>query len=508
MSLPNHSTVRALLPASIKRGTGGRPVFFQPWTPISPRPSTVRALLLLPPLLLATARAADDPPHLAAPVSFFASGDQLPGAITRIEAPDNADFESPVLTEKAAVDLSKLLEIRGEAPAPAGAGGPEAVLTLTNGDNLRGQLAGLDDHTVILDTTYAGRLSLRRSMVDSLVVNDQPRAIFQGPTSIDDWKTSGEPDAWRFDNGSFVSKAAGNIGRDIGLPEKSAVAFDLAWRGSLRFRLTVCSDQADSDNPPNAYSLVCQRRFVYLNKRWSEGGESGSTFIGNNGNVAELSSKEKVRIELRTDRKAGLFVLFIDDRRVASWIDADPQSGHMGGAIHFSSEDTSPLQISRIRVTAWDGKDDDAEEEAGKKLQAEESKVPDGAQRIALRNGDQVTGVVTGVENGTLKIHSAHGDIRLPVPRMRSVALHTGADRKKEIELGNWEGVKLMTGDVRAWFPEGGHVVFRLDAIDKGRLEGYSQTFGKAAFRIDAFQRIEFNIYNGNFDALRQKGTW
>ena len=26
--------------------------------------------------------------------------------------------------------------------------------------------------------------------------------------------------------------------------------------------------------------------------------------------------------------------------------------------------------------------------------------------------------------------------------------------------------------------------------------------------RIDAFQRIEFNIYNGNFDALRQKGTW
>lgn len=474
--------------------------------PLSRAPAVALCLALLTAQPASAAEAAEAaPPRLANPVAFFASGDQLPGCITRIEAPDSAWFESPALTDLAQVDLSRLLEIRGEATAASGPVGAEAVLSLTNGDSLRGQLAGLDDKTVTLETSYAGRLKLRRSMVDSLVVNDQARAIFQGPSSIDDWKVSGDNEPWRFENGTFISKAPGSVARDIGMPEKAAVSFDLAWRGSLRFRLSVCSDQADTDNPSNAYNLVCQRRYVYLGKRWSDAGETGSTFIGNTANVGELSSKEKVRIELRIDRKAGLFVLLIDDRRVASWNDADPQSGRMGGALHFVAEDTSPLQVSRIRVMAWDGKDDETEGEQEKQAQADEAKAPEGSQRIALRNGDSVTGVVAGVEEGVLKIRSAHGDIRLPVSRMRSVALHTEEDKKN---LVGWEEPKLLNGDIRAWFPEGGHVVFRLDAIENGMLKGYSQIFGEARFRIDAFQRIEFNIHHWDYEPLRQKGVW
>jgi hypothetical protein len=126
-------------------------------------------------------------------------------------------------------------------------------------------------------------------------------------------------------------------------------------------------------------------------------------------------------------------------------------------------------------------------------------------QRIALRNGDFITGSVTGVAEGFIKIHSTHGDIRLPVSRMRSVALHTDADRKNP---DRYEKPKRMTGDIRAWFPEGGHIVFRLDAIDNGMLKGYSQTFGEARFRIDAFHRIEFNIHDWDLEPLRPKGAW
>jgi hypothetical protein len=344
-------------------------------------------------------------------------------------------------------------------------------------------------------------------MVDSLVVNDQPRTLFHGPASIDDWKIAGGEDCWRFENGAFVSRAPGSIARDVGLPEKFALSFDLAWRSALRFRLSVCSDDPSSDNPSNAYSLVCQRRYVYLNKRWSDAGENGSTFLGNTANVTEFNAKERVRIDLRIDRKNGLFVLVIDDRRVASWNDADPQAGKMGGAVHFVAEDTSPLQVSRIRVYPWDGKDEEVAEEdaAGKKKEGDDEKPEDGTQRIALRNGDYVTGTVTGIEDGHIRIHSTHGDIRLPVARMRSVVLHTAADRK---DLDRYEKPKLMSGDIRGWFPEGGHVVFRLDSIENGQLKGYSQTFGEATFRVDAFHRIEFNIHDWDLEPLRPKGAW
>lgn len=456
-------------------------------------------------LACASSSGADAPPRLSDPVAFFSTGDQLPGTITRIEAPDQAIFESPALTDPNTINLSKLLEIRAETLPRSSAADHEAVLTLTNGDSLRGQLAGLDEKSVTLDTSYAGRLAIRRSMADGLVVNDQPRTLFHGPVSIEDWNISGDNKPWRFENGAFVSQAPGSIARDIKLPEKFALSFELAWRSSLRFRLSVCSDDATSDNPGNAYNLVCQRRYVYLGKRWSEAGENGSTFLGNTANVGEFNEKERARIELRVDRKNGLFVLLIDDRRAATWNDADPHSENMGGALHFVAEDTSPLQVSRIRVMPWDGKDDELGTEDPGKTEATDSKPADGSQRIALRNGDHVTGVVTGVEDSVIKIKSTHGDIRLPVSRMRSVVLHTEADKK---DLDRYEKPKLMTGDVRAWFPEGGHVVFRLDSIENGILKGYSQTFGEASFRIDAFQRIEFNIHDWDLEPLRPKGIW
>ena len=448
---------------------------------------------------------ATPPAAPANPTAWFASGDQIPGTVTRVAGPDSAVFESPVLTESAEIDFSKLLEIRADTATPSTADDHLAVVTLTNGDTIRGRLSGVTDAAISLDTTAAGLLNFRRSMVDSLVINDHPRSLFLGPVSLDDWKTS-SPDAWRFESGAFISKAPGSVGRDIGLPQQVSISFDLAWRGSLRFRLSFFSDQPEADNPSNSYNLVCQRRYVYLGKRWSDNGEIGSNFIGQSANVTDLGDKEKVRIELRADRKNGLFILLINDKRVATWNDPDTTAGKLGGALHFVAEDTTPLQVSRIRVTPWDGSDEEGEApDKNTQAPADEPPASDGGQRIALRNGDSITGSVVGIENNIVTIKSTNGEIHLPVQRMRSLALHTEADKK---DPDRYEQPKLMAGDIRAWFPEGGHIVFRLDSIDNGILKGYSQTFGNADFRADAFQRIEFNIHDWDLEPLRPKGVW
>jgi hypothetical protein len=57
------------------------------------------------------------------------------------------------------------------------------------------------------------------------------------------------------------------------------------------------------------------------------------------------------------------------------------------------------------------------------------------------------------------------------------------------------EEAKLYAADVRATLADGSRMVFRLDGVEENALIGFSQNFGTARFRKDAFKRIEFNLY-------------
>ena len=432
-------------------------------------------------------------------VAYFSTGDRITGSIDSL---DDAGLvlNSPALAKPATIDPAKLLEIRGDISPPEAAGDHEAIVTLTNGNVLRGRLGALDDQSVVLDTWYAGRLELRRVMVDSLRIIDQGNAIYQGPDGPEGWVfAAGRKDnpPWRFSGGTMVSESPGSVARQLDLPDKVSISFDLAWRTDLDFRLILFSSEIDSETPSNAYILAFDRMQVVLNKQFSDGNATHRSSI-DRASVPELGSREKVRVELLADRKAGKFQLRINGKAVGDpWEDPNPAGNKLGGGIHFVTENGSPLRVSRIRVNDWDGQfglPDGEQEEPG------QPEPPAGYQRIRLRNGDTVTGRVLGVEEERLRIETAHGEVRLPVNRMTTAMLHR-ENEKKDHQL--YQKPKLMKGDVRAWFDDGGAVVFRLDGIDADKFTGYSQTFGTASFRRDAFRRVEFNIYKPELDALR-----
>jgi hypothetical protein len=132
-----------------------------------------------------------------------------------------------------------------------------------------------------------------------------------------------------------------------------------------------------------------------------------------------------------------------------------------------------------------------------------ETEAPVDPTRIRLRNNDQIAGELLGIENGKVKLKTAFGDVSLPVARLRTFALHTKEQRE------NPEIYQLpirRNGDVRAWFPDGSSVTFRLLDAGGGKLTGDSQTFGNASFEQKAFARIEFNLYEPDYDELRNRG--
>jgi hypothetical protein len=452
------------------------------------------------PILLAMAAAA-----AAAPESTvrFANNDVLTGTPKSL-APDLLVWKSPLLEEPASFHLGKVLELSLPASQPDKPADHEAVVTLTNGDSIRGQLASVDDETVALDTWFAGRLNFKRVMVTDVKIEEKTDFLYRGPTGIAGWIQSKESPAWTYDRAAFRSSATGGIAREDLLSDECVISFDVAWKAdSIRMRVILFSDDAATDNPSAGYELSFQRGSVHLRNAKTQ------SFLGSAQSQA-LMENDRVRVEIRASAKSNRIALTINDRIVEVWNDPDARKVQLGKALHFIAGSPLPHRISNIRVAPWDGVIDQMPEPQpgfgmrfgmpGMREKPTPPPVTEKADktRMELANGDSLTGEVTSIKDGTIAIKTPLGDVSLPVSRLRTLAL-------KPVEA---ERTIRREGDVRAWFPDGSSIVFRLDECGDGTLTGSSQNFGSATFNLAAFNRIEFNIYSREYEKLRSEGQW
>lgn len=453
-------------------------------------------------IALAAAAPADAPKSIAR----FSNGDVLAGLPVSI-SPQTLVWNSPLLAQPASFLLDKVLDVSLSPTPPEETSDHEATVTLTNGDRIRGQLALVTEETVALDTRFAGRMNFNRLIVAGVKIEPRAGFLFHGPTGLDGWKQTAKPPAWTYHRGAFRASAEGGIARDELLPEECSVSFDAAWKGdSVRLRVILFSNDPSTDNPSAGYELTFQRGGVHLRNCETQ------NFLGSAQSQA-LMENDKVHIEIRASTKTRKVALFVNDQIIEVWNDPDAGKGGFGRTLHFISGSTVPLRISNIGVARWDGVIDqmpDARPGLGRRFgfpgglgEDDEDTTPDVKEkpvegRMELANGDTLAGEVTSINNGIITVKSSLGEIKLPVSRLRTVAL-------KPVET---ERCKRRNGDIRAWLPDGSSIVFRLDASGDGTLTGSSQNFGTATFRIAAFSRIEFNIYSPQLEDLRRTEDW
>ncbi len=435
-----------------------------------------------------------------AAVIHFLNGDSLPGQLDTLER-DRFTWESPVLAEPATFFVEKIRELRmpSQFHAPDSESGHEATVTLTNGDVIRGQLASVAAETIILDTWFAGRLSFRRVMVKDLSIREMPEYIYRGPQASDTWIQSADPPAWEMnDSGGLTSTRVGGIAKEIPLPEEFTLEFEAEWQSLFRMHLVLFSDDLSTDSPDRGYELAFQRQSVHL-RRCGE-----RQWIGHSNRAIELQQNEKARIRIRASSRTGQFAFYVNDRLIDAWTDEGIDASTLGSALHFVSRDNSPITISRIDLSTWNGVLEETLDErrnvvdfgmggirgnwwdpAGESTEEIETQ-EEGT--MALKNGDRIRGTVKAIKEGMITIETTFREVSLPVERLRTLALAPA----------DYEEPKLESGDVRAWFPDGGSIVFRLDGMadDGVSVKGYSQTFGNAVFSLTAFNRMQFNIHD------------
>lgn len=439
----------------------------------------------------------------------FSNNDHLTGTLESFTT-DRLVWKSPILEKPSSFLLDKVLDLTMPASQPEIEARHEASVTLTNGDLIRGQLAGVSDNAVELDTWYAGRMNFNRVLVSDIRITERPDIIYRGPDGLDGWKQSGDKPAWTYQNSAFRSSAtiSGGISRDVKLPQDSTVAFDLAWRDRLMFKFVIFADHLANDRSVSGYELLFQQRSISLRSCKTQ------RYIGNTQNAISLQENENARIEVRASTKSGTVALYVDGKIIENWTDPDLARSGFGTSIQFISQGSRAVQVSRIEISTWDGETEKAPAPQFRGFNPrfngglgqdpqddpEESPKPEVPEtgRMELRNGDSIAGEVLSIENGIITVKTSFRDVKLPVEALRSLAL-------KPVDL---ETPIRKNGDVRAWFPDGSSMVFRLDEVNGDTITGFSQNFGTATFKLAAFNRIEFNIYDPSLEDSRSNANW
>ena len=428
---------------------------------------------------------------------LFGNRDRLSGHAIKVDENNNLIWNSPVLRNEVPLRISEILEMSLRSPIGLKPkAGHIAKITLTNGDTAYGTLSVLNEEYVTLITDYAGTLNLKRGAVSRLEITESERGIYAGPHDMANWTVADGPQsAWQLYNGQLVSSGSASIAQEFELPEKAHISFSLDWRSSLKLSILMLSDDGETDKPENHYHFQLNRQNIYLRKRWEGGNGRG---IGHSANIRALKEKENARFDFYVDRSTDTIALYIDDEQAQIWNDAEPDTNSFGNWIHFISEEGFPVKISNINISEWTSGElpDDS-------LLAEDDDLsPEEGERIFMKNGDTLIGEVGKITDGLLSVESEFTPINVPIERINNI------DLTKEKSDPLYDEAIRRKGDIRAWFKSGGRITFRLDSFGDLTMHGSSQNFGEASFDINAFSRIEFNIYNQELNAKRRGDNW
>jgi hypothetical protein len=421
----------------------------------------------------ATAAAAKDGDQLR-----FRNGDTLHGTVLTVVPNEGVRWRHPDVKDPVTFDLANAVELR-LAPRPPRAPRTQhrAIVELTNGDRLAGDVVSLNDKSLALNTWYAGTLSIRRPVIQRLVFNaGNPEATYVGPTGVEDWVREGNRDAWSFKKGAFYGQSNGSIARDVKLPDVANIEFDLAWRGQLYFQFAFYIDDLRQLYNSGGYMFQFNYANVFLQRSRPQ---RGFVNVGNNVELPNFQNRTKAHVSVRVNKPKKIIALLLDGNLVRQWTDSAEFAGK-GTGILFFAQGQGQLRVSNIVVSDWNGRlDTDV--------------VPAAAQEDLIRfaNNDKVSGTLGGIANNEIVFTTSFANMKIPIERVTQIELTTEKA----------EAARRQAADVRAYFLDGSRFTLALEKLDDQSLVGSTENCGRVTTALDAFSRVQFHIYDEHAEA-------
>jgi len=438
-------------------------------------------------LAVAPAPAEPAPTNADADCLSFRDGDVLYGKLLEIQPGSVIRWQHPDVSEAIDFKPEKVGQI-DFAPRTSTAGQTDSSckLWLANGDMLEGNLAGCGSNALSMDTWYAGRLKIPRRALQTLTFNPRTPILFDGLSGLDGWTQgksgkafAGDAGRWLYRNGAFYSDKSSSIARDLKLPDRSQMQFDLTWKGALNLAIALYTDSlqpinlTDKENEPDFggfYSLrFLQTVFVSLNPIKKK---DPPRMLGDQLIIQSLQQKDRVHVDLRMSKPDRRVALFLDGTLIKDWIDPDGFVGEGAGVRFVNNGPGGAVKISNFRVSKWNGVLEQAAADAPDTLH----------DVVTLESGAKISGAVALVTNGVISLLTTGGATNVPLASVSA------------LEFARFQGQAPPPSQINAHatFVHGGSVTFELLAWRPAGVEVLTPDIGKVTFDPAAFRHLQF----------------
>ncbi len=409
---------------------------------------------------------------LANDIARFVDGDQLRGHFAGINNDGSISWQREDFPQPATFQTTKLRQVilRG---GKAARGSPTLChACLVNGDRIPGTLVELGEESLVIDSPFAGRITIPRNQVAAVTPNPFGGTIsYCGPFNEDGWRVIGEeepgvnrkttPDGkpddkksttdkpktapktpWTFSGTAWYCTTSGPaLVRDSGLGDVSLLRFTVAWRNRLQFAIAFHADfktpPAEQDEPAeggendiapkkggphnhglqafpqlfgNSYVLAVNSGYSMLHRCSFDDEKNPVIDRVQNGNMnIHLPETGESVFELRFDRKNSVIYLYVDGEFSSQW--DETAGGYAGKGNGFGFLTQGPgvrLRVSDILTAEWNGMPDSA-----RSLDAADRDV------LLLTNGtDRFSGTVKSIRDEKVKLASVFADMTVPLSKV------------------------------------------------------------------------------------------
>jgi hypothetical protein len=441
--------------------------------------SALKILVAL--LAFVCSAAADSAPGL---IQLF-DGTSLHGALESISTQKGVAWDFPAAQGPLVLKPDNISGIRFESALSTNRPSkPTCRFRFHNGDEVLGDLVGIDGDTATIQSWFGGQLKSPKQAFSSLQFSAHGfKVLYEGPNGPDEWKTGRTGHGWTYKDGTLIANGADILGRDFGLTNSSSLEFDLAWSGTFSLTVTVYAQTIERfDYSTSAYVFYFNPGGVSI-QRIQAG--AGAMMLGR-ADIPEMLNKNRARLEIRSNREEGTLSLFVNGGLVQRWKDTRGFVSNGTGVVFYSQVESPTLKLSNIKLSEWDGR---FEPEV-----TSTNKLTDDV--VFLANKDKVVGKVKGLGENKLLVQTRTLDAAASEKSTNEArVLQIPLSRVTEIYFANTQETpdKQSPWAVRASFPGGETISFLLDKWTAGEVTGMSGNFGPVAFNPRAIRFLQFN---------------
>jgi hypothetical protein len=414
------------------------------------------------------------------------NGDQLAGQLLSASPEDGISWRHGHSSKAAKFKFDAVTQIelepldRDETPVWS-----RSLIRLSNGDEMVGRLVEVNETQAVLETWYGGVLTFPRERWQWIVFEDEPEPpLYSGPEGLEDWTVGDVSMArvqsgdWVYHEGAFYATKAASIARNLDLPDRSQIQFDLHWKGTLNLAFALYTDYlhpvslANKDTEPDFggfYSL--QLNSYFANVLMVKQGVP-LQYLGQVQTPA-FAKKRKAHIDIRVDKKGDSVALLVDGELVKQWVDKTGFAGE-GTGVRMVHQGQGAIRFGDFRVSPWNGQFDEA---PTVRASAEED-------LVTLRNGDKLIGKIQSVGAETINLALIGGETAMPLRDVKKIEFAGIADLKAA-QLGAVKTVKSR-------FAQQGIIHVEIAEVIDNRLKGSSPNFGAVDLDLRAFKQISF----------------